>query len=131
MIDYEIYVFDMVYNAVSSLCAKGKFTSVYVPSPTGFPAGSLVELSNTTVRAKQSTSNVENFSRIMYQLDFYGKTKASCRELYKAADDEMIGMGFTRVSGTFLDNAGNVNIFRYTARYEAIIDPDGVIYRTP
>lgn len=129
MIDYEVPIFDRVAKAASPLCAKGKFTSVYVPSPTAFPAGSLIELSNVTVRARQSTSNVENFSRIMYQFDGYAKTKAECRQLYAAVDAEMIGMGFTRVTGTFLDNAGNVNVFRYMARYEAEIDPDGVIYR--
>ena len=49
--------------------------------------------------------------------------------MYSAVDDEMIAIGFTRVSGDFLDNADNVNVFRYTARYEAEIDREGNIYR--
>ena len=67
----------------------------------------------------------------MYQLDVYAQTKAEAKAVYKAADDELIATGFTRVGGDFLDNADNINVFRYTARYEAEIDPDGVIYRAP
>ena len=131
MIDYEVQVFDKVYRAVSPLCAAGKFVSTNVPNDTGFPAGSLIEISNTTVRSKQSSSQVENFSEVMYQLDVYAMTKSECKSVYKAADDVLIGMGFTRITGTWLDNAGRPEISRYTARYEAWIDPDGVIYRSP
>ena len=130
MIDYETNIFDRFYRAVSPLCAKGKVSSIYVPAPTAYPACSLYELSNTTVRARQSSTPVENFARIMYQLDCYAKSKPECRALYKAADDAMIAMGFTRISGDYLDNFDETDMFRYAARYEAEIDRDGKIYRT-
>lgn len=131
MIDYEVNIFDRVYRKVSSLCAKGKFVSIYNPSPTAYPAGSLIELSNRTVRNRQSSTPVENYARIMYQLDIYALSKKEAKTVYKTADDEMIALGFTRISGDYLDNADNIDVFRYTARYEAEIDPDGNIYRTP
>ena len=65
----------------------------------------------------------------MYQLDVYALTKAKAREVYGVADTEMIAMGFTRMSGDFLNDPGNVNVFRYTATYEAEIDTEGNIYR--
>lgn len=129
MIDYETNIFNEVYLSVSSICAKGKVSSVYVPAPTAFPAMSLYELSNTTVRNRQSSTPIENYSRVMYQLDCYADSKPACRALYKVADDKMISLGFTRISGDYLDNFDNINIFRYTARYEAEIDRDGNIYR--
>ena len=129
MIDYENYVFDAVYRKVSNLFAKGKFVSVYVPDPTGFPAGSLVELTNDTVRKRQSSTPIENFVMVMYQLDVYATTKKEAKSLLSAVDDVMIGLGFTRTGGEFLDNVSNVNVFRYAARYEAEIDRDGNIYR--
>ena len=129
MIDYEVNVFDAVYRKVSSLFAKGKFVSVYIPNPTAYPAGSLVELTNITVRKRQSSTPVENFARVMYQLDVYALSKKEARSAFSAVDTEMTGLGFTRVSGDFLDDPGNVNVFRYTARYEAEIDADGNIYR--
>ena len=129
MIDYELYVFDKAYTAAASLCAAGKFVGAQIVSPTAYPAASLVEISNTTVLSRQSSTPKENYSRIMYQLDCYALDKFACKAVYKAVDDAMIAMGFTRTVGTFLDNAGNPDVFRYTARYEAEIDPDGNIYR--
>ena len=129
MIDYEVNVFDRVYRKVAPLCAKGKFVSSYIRSSTAFPAGSLVELLNRTDRKRQSSTPIENFSIVMYQLDIYARTKKEARKVYAEADDEMISMGFTRTSGSFLDNADDVNIFRYTASYEAEIDREGNIYR--
>lgn len=129
MIDYEVNIFDAVYRAIAPMCAKGKVSSVYVPSPTAFPAASLFELTNVTAQDKQSSTPIENFSLVTYQLDCYAKTKAECRSLYKAADDRMISLGFTRTSGTYLDNFDNTNVFRYTARYIAEIDREGNIYR--
>lgn len=129
MIDYEVNIFDRVYRKVAPSCAAGKFVGVYVPNPTAYPAGSLVELTNRTVRSRQSSTPIENFARVMYQLDVYGRTKKEAREIYGIADDEMTAIGFTRISGDFLDNADNIEVFRYTARYEAEIDRDGNVYR--
>ena len=129
MIDYELNVFDKVYRQVSSLYASGKFTSSYNPTPTAYPAGSLVELINRTDRKRQSSTPIENYAIVMYQLDVYALSKKDTKAVYSATDDAMISLGFTRVNGDFLDNADNVNVFRYTARYEAEIDRNGNIYR--
>ena len=129
MIDYEVNVFDRVYRKTSNLFAKGKFVSVYNPTPTAYPAGSLVELINRTDQKRQSSTPIENYAVVMYQLDVYALSKKEAKAVYSAVDDEMISIGFTRVSGDFLDNADNVNVFRYTARYEAEIDREGNIYR--
>ena len=129
MIDFETNVFDSVYRSIASICAKGKVSNIYVPSPTAYPAASLYELSTVTDASRQSSTPVENFSIVVYQLDCYATSKPKCRQLFKTADDRMISLGFTRVSGTYLDNFDNTDVFRYTARYEAEIDRDGNIYR--
>ena len=129
MIDFEVNIFDRVYRKVSPLCASGKFVSVYNRAPTAYPAGSLVELTNRTVRSRQSSTPVENFARVMYQLEVYALSKREAKTVYKEADDEMIALGFTRISGDFMDNADNIDVFRYVARYEAEIDQNGTIYR--
>lgn len=129
MIDYEVNVFDKVYQKVSPLCAKGKFVNVYVPNPTAFPAGSLVELINRTDQSRQSSTPIENYAVVLYQLDVYALTKSKAREVYSVADDEMIALGFTRTGGNFIDNADNVNMFRYTGSYEALVDREGNFYR--
>ena len=129
MIDYEVKIFNRVHSAVADLCAPKKFVSAQIVSPTDLPAGSLIEMDNATVTGRQSTSLVENFARITYQLDIFGRSKSECRKVYAAADEAMIGMNFNRISGHYIDNPGHPGVFRYTARYEAEIDPGGNLYR--
>ena len=129
MIDYEVKIFNRVHAAAASLCAKNKFVSKQIVSETAFPAASLIEMDNATVRRRQSSTPGENFALITYQLDVYATTKSECRKVFAAADEAMLGMNFTRISGFYIDNPGNPDVFRYTARYEAEIDPDGNLYR--
>lgn len=130
MIDYEVKIFNRVHASVAPLCAKGKFVSTNFSSPpTAFPAASLIEMDNATIRNRQSSTPVENFALITYQLDVYAMSKSECRHVYAAADEAMIAMNFNRMSAPFTQNAANTKVFRYTARYEAEIDPDGNIYR--
>lgn len=129
MIDYEVQVFNALYPVVAPLCAKDKFLSVQPITLTSFPTVALVEMDNTTVRQRQSSTPGENFARITYQLDVYAQSKAECRNVYAAADGQMILLGFNRFSGTFLNDPTNTKVYRYTARYQAEIDRDGVIYR--
>ena len=130
MIDFEVKIFNRVHGSVAPLCATNQFVSgVIVERPTAFPAASLYELDNRTVTDRQSSTPVENYARISYQLDVYATTKSKCREVFAAADGAMIAMNFSRVSGQFIPNLDNIKVFRYTARYEAIVDNDGNLYR--
>lgn len=130
MIDYEVKIFNMVYDRVAPLCAKNRFVSTIITEPpTAFPAASLIEMDNRTVRNLQSSTPIENFSLITYQLEVFATTKTKCREVFAEADEEMISMNFTRVSGAYINNADNTKVFRYVARYEAVVDPDGNLYR--
>lgn len=129
MIDYEVQIFNKVHSVVAPLCAKNKFVSKQVLSPTAFPAASLIEMDNATIRNRQSSTPGENFALITYQLDVFAKTKRECREVFAAADEMMLKLNFSRMSGRYIDNPGNPDVFRYTARYEAEVDPDGNLYR--
>jgi len=130
MIDYEVKVFNKVYASAAPLCANKRFVSTAITEPqTAFPAASLIEIDNMTVRNKQSSMPVENFAKITYQLDVYATSKSKCREVFIAADGALIAMNFTRISGAYIGNADNVKVFRYVARYEAIVDREGNIYR--
>jgi len=130
MIDYETKVFNRVYPSVAPLCANNKFVSTIITSePTSFPAASLIEMDNATVRRLQSSTPVENFALVTYQLEVFATTKAQCRKVFAAADTAMLSLNFTRISGAYINNAGNTKVFRYVARYEAMVDQDGNFYR--
>lgn len=130
MIDAEVKIFNKVHAVVAPLCAKNKFVSTIITEePTGFPAASLIEMDNATVRSRQSSTPTENYALITYQLEVFATTKSKCREVFTVADGEMIALNFSRMSGQYVNNAGNTKVFRYVARYEAMIDPEGNIYR--
>lgn len=130
MIDYEVKIFNKVHAKVAPKCANKMFVStVITEKPTAFPAASLIEMDNTTIRSRQSSTPVENFSLVTYQLDVYATTKSKCREVYAAADEAMISMNFIRMSGQYINIPDNTKVFRYVARYEAEIDREGNIYR--
>lgn len=129
MIDFEVQIFNQMHSVVAPLCAKNRFVSKQIVGPTAFPAASLIEMDNTTVRDRQSSTPGENFSRITYQLDVFAQTKSECRAVFAAADDMMLKLNFSRMSGRYMDNPGNTDVFRYVARYEAEVDQDGNLYR--
>lgn len=129
MIDYEVKVFNNVHAVVAPLCAKNRFVSTQILSYTNLPAASLYEMDNRTVQRLQSSTPTENYARISYQLDVVAKTKAKCREIFTAADDRMISMNFSRVSAQYITYPDNTEFVRYVARYEAVVDRDGNLYR--
>lgn len=129
MIDYEVQIFNRVHAVVAPLCARNKFESKSVVSLTAFPAASLYEMDNFTIRDQQSSTPKENFARITYQFDCYAKSKKDCRKVFAAADEAMLAMNFSRMSGKFIDDPANPDISRYSARYEADIDENGNVYR--
>lgn len=129
MIDYEVKIFNKVHEVAAPLCATNRFVSTPILSYTNLPAASLYEMDSMTVRERQSSTPVENFARVTYQLDVVASTKKKCREIYKAIDDRMISMNFTRESGNYITYPDNAKVVRYVARYGAEIDPDGNIYR--
>ena len=130
MIDYETQIFNRVYQAVAPLCAPKKFVSTIITEvPTAFPAASLIEVDNSTVRGRQSSTPIENFANITYRLDVYANSKKECRKVFQAADEAMVAMNFNRMGSPYQDNDRNAKIFRYVVRYEASIDRDGNLYR--
>ena len=130
MIDAEVKVFNRVYAVVAPLCANKKFVSTIISEPpTSVPAASLIEMDNRTVQSRQGSTPTENFSLITYVLEVYATSKSECRKVYATADEAMIAMNFTRISGQYINNPDNTKVFRYVARYEAVVDMDGNIYR--
>lgn len=129
MNDFEVQIFNAVHPVVAPLCAKNKFVSKQVVSTTAFPAACLFEMDNTTVQRRQTSTPRENFSLLTYQFEAFAMTKKECRAVFAAADDMMLKLNFTRISGRYIDNPGNPDVFRYVARYEAEVDQNGNLYR--
>lgn len=129
MTDIEVEVFNRVHETVAPLCATNRFVSHPIEEYVKLPAASLYEMDSRTVSERQSSTPEENYTRVTYQLDVVAESKQECREIFLTADRAMIAMNFTRLSGNYIPYAGGANVERYAARYEAITDADGNIYR--
>jgi hypothetical protein len=129
MNDYEVKIFNNVYEVASGLLAAKRFVSTPLVDYTKLPAASLYEMDSSTFRYRQSSTPVENFTLITYQLDVVASAKAECRKIYKAIDERMISLNFSRMSGHYVTYPDNPQIVRYVARYEAVVDADGNLYR--
>lgn len=129
MIDIEADVFDRVYGAVSPLVPTGCFKSVYVPNPTKFPFVTLMEMDNLTDRKNRSSAMTEDYAIVTYEANVYAMDKAGCKNVMSALDTAMVNLGFIRLMCQFVPNLADNNIFRYTARYQAVTDANKVIYR--
>lgn len=129
MIDCEVKIFNRVHGAVASMLAKDRFVSTPIMDYAKLPAASLYEMDNSTFRYRQSSTPVENFAVITYQADVVAETKSKCRAIYAVIDDSMIAMNFSKISGQYITYPDNPKIVRYAARYEAVVDMDGNLYR--
>lgn len=129
MIDAEVKIFNRMHEKIAPLCATNRFVSTPIIDYAKTPAASLYEMDNTTYRRTQTSTPEENFSLITYQFEAVANTKAKCREIYCTADDVMISLNFSRIGGQYITYADNTKIVRYVARYEALIDREGNIYR--
>lgn len=129
MIDYEVKIFNNAYEVGAPKCATNRFVSTPIVSYSNLPACSLYEMDNQTVRNLQSSTPVDNFARITWQLDVAATTKAKCREIFCVVDERMISMNFSRISAHYVTYPDNPKVVRYVARYEATVDRDGNLYR--
>jgi len=130
MIDFENPIFREFYPSVSELCAEGGVRSVYTPSPSKFPSVVFREMDNFTVRQFRDSSREEQIARVTYVFDVTAQSKAEARQVFKAGDDKLMAMNFTRLGSPFTDDSDNPRICRIVGRYEADIDRNGMIYRS-
>ena len=133
MIDIESAVFNQVATRVREVFPDIFMVGEYVNSPSSFPAVSLIETDNSTrVETIDSGSN-ENHANVMYEVNVYSnKTvgkKSECKEIMALIDEEMLAMGFSRVTLTPVPNEYDSTIYRMVARYRAAVSSKHEIYR--
>lgn len=133
MIDIENAVFNRVATKVREIYPNTLVTGEYVNSPPSFPAVSLVEADNGTLIETIDSGSNENHANVMYEVNVYSnKTtgkKSECREILGLIDEEMLSMGFSRITLTPVLNEYDSTIYRMVARYRAVVSSNNTIYR--
>lgn len=129
MIDVEAQIFTKVVEALPTTYVSG----VYEPVPSSFPAVYITEIDNSVWRNGISSSEVENYAAITYEVNVYsnvkGRKKTECREIANTVDGVMKGLNFTRMSMNPVPNLADSTIYRIVARYRAVVGQDETLYR--
>ena len=133
MIDIENQVFDRVAKRVREQFPDIFMTGEYVNSPPSFPAASGMEMDNSIRETTIDSGSNENHANVMYEWNTYSnKTvgkKSECKAIMALIDEEMIAMGFARVTLTRVPNEYDSTIYRMVGRYRAAVSADHKIYR--
>jgi hypothetical protein len=133
MIDIENEVFDRVVKRVRERFPDIFMVGEYVKSPPSLPAGSLMEMDNSTRMSTVDSGSNENHADVMYEANVYSNKitgkKSECKAIMALIDEEMIAMGFERVALTPVPNEYDSTIYRMLGRYRATVSRDHKIYR--
>ena len=133
MIDIENAVFNAVATKVREQFPDIYMVGEYVKSPSTFPAVSLVEMDNAVRTDTIDSGSNENHANVMYDVDVYSnKTtgkKSECKAIIALIDQEMLALGFVRVTLTPVPNMNDSTIYRMVGRYRATVSADNKIYR--
>ena len=133
MIDIENVIFDRVATKVREKYPGIFMTGDYVKSPPSFPAASGMEMDNSIREATIDSGSNENHANVMYEWNTYSnKTtgkKSECKAIMALIDEEMLAMGFSRVTLTPVPNEYDSTIYRMVGRYRACVSADNKIYR--
>lgn len=133
MIDIENFVFNTVVARVREQYPNIYMAGEYVKSPSSFPAVSLVEMDNATRADTIDSGSNENHANVMYEVNVYSnKTtgkKSECKAIIALIDQEMLALGFARVTLTPVPNMNDSTIYRMVGRYRATVSSKHEIIR--
>ena len=132
MIDCENEIFNEIAIAARTEFPTLTMTGEYIKTPSSFPFCSLVEMDNYAYEETRTSSNVENHSVVMYELDVYSNKKvgkkSECKAIARFIDERLALLGFTRVMLQPIPNMDDATIYRLKGRYRAVISKDKKIY---
>ena len=127
MIDIENYVFTALMDAVTAEYPDAEFHNDYDEELAGFPAVTVMEINNTTLRRMQDDALTEHYATITYEVNVYSNErlnkKAVCKDIIRIVDGVMLGMKFSKGpcrNVPAVDHSRSV--YRMYARYTGVVD---------
>ena len=128
MIDIENDVINLVTETVHAEWTTAFVGGEYTEYPSSFPAVTVEEIDNR-VYQRMRTENIENAVTVTYQINVFsnkaGQRKSEAKSIMNAIDAVLTAKGFTRIMTEHVPNLNDSKIFRYVARYEAVVGPHG------
>lgn len=127
MIDIENYVFTTLKNAILEKYPDAVVQGDYVEEMERFPAVTINEIGNATLRRMQDEEPVEHYATITYEVNVYcnarlGK-KAMGKDILNIVDGVMLSMKFSKGLTRRLPAVNNTRtVYRLYSRYTAVVD---------
>lgn len=127
----------IIYNGCKNYVGSGVNFYISIEAlPRRFPLVLLYESSNTPYLAGVDSSRREKYAVLEYTAEVFtndaaGKKKR-CRTIMARVCEYFCGeegLGFTRTFCKPVLNTAEPNIYRMTARFEAVLDRRGTLYR--
>lgn len=133
MIDIENQVFNRVATRVREQFPDIFMVGEYVSSPPSLPAASGMEMDNSIREDTIDSGSNENHANVMYEWNGFSNKatgkKSECKKIMALIDEEMLAMGFVRVTLTPVPNEYDATIYRMVSRYRAAVSTDHKLYR--
>lgn len=102
-------------------------------APEKFPTVTVFQI-NSSVIQRMRTLNMENAAAVAFEVNVYDNTTGYKKQKVKAIigdiDEIMAGLGFARTMCAPTSNLADATIYRMTARYQAAVDTELLIYQT-
>ena len=132
MIDFDNELYTYGRNAVITEYPTAYVTGNSDNVPSKFPAVAIATISNVVYNKTRDTASNENHVAITIQVDVYSNKKdtpkSECKAIMATIDNAYLDIGFSRNFCEFIPNIDS-NKTRLTARYRAVLDKNGTIYR--
>lgn len=132
MIDYSNEIFDAVAKDLRSAYKSIKVVGEYVTAPTVFPTVTIDETGNVPAHLDGAVNN--KYARVTYRVQIFSNLKSGkrsqAREIYSRVDEKLQEMGLYAVTYTTTPAIYNSEVYCITATYEAVVDRNGVIFRS-
>lgn len=129
MIDVEQLIISKIKTAIAKEVSL--VYSEYEASPSEFPCVMIQEIENSILTESQDSSSFENHCEVSYQIDIFTigpNKKFEAKKIAMLIDDVLVKTNFNRISCQRVSNAYDDKIYRFTARYSAIIGKDYYVY---
>ena len=130
MNDYEIDVFDAVYEVVvPELIPEGNFRSEYTPVFESFPAGTLIRMDSFPDWQRESTDSNEDLTIDTYESHVYALAMDDCKTIANAIAERMRQMNFRRLTMRPVLNGNDTSVSQIVMRFEHRINNKGQMFR--
>ena len=133
MIDIETEVFNRLATLLRANFDPIAIYGEHRREPATFPCVIIEEKDNRMYARTQDSESLENHVSVMYEIGVYSNKevgkKSECKQIMALIDNEMKGMGFTRIFMNPVPNLESATVYRLVARYRAVVSKEKGIYR--